>query len=149
MKKIFGFIAILLCAVLLVGCGNDGGKDLVECSSSVSEDGTTSESKMVGTFEDDKLVKMEVSSTIKMSGDFTQEDFDLGYSFFEMGAAMMDTMDGVTAKTSKTNNSMTLTATIDVKAMSDEAVEAYFEDSTVGTKAEFKAYATEEGLTCK
>lgn len=137
MKKV---MLLVVCGFMVLGFTGCAGKK-VKCT---MED-ETAKSSLIGTFKDEKLVKYEMESTATFED---EEELESGYEMAQFSVGMVNTIEGVEGDVSKKGNSVTLKVTADLSKMSAEDIEDMLDTESM-TVEEFKAYATEEGYTCK
>lgn len=147
MKKIISCVAIFMFVIVLTGCG----KKSLTCSGDMTESGITAGVKVVGDFENDKLVKNNIEMEFDLTEYLEYADIDTFYDSFKTQYAVFDEYEGISTNITKGDNSIIVVMEVDLKKV-DEATykklnigSGSLEVSTKGFKDEF----TDMGLTCK
>lgn len=139
MKKITLMLILGGMVLGITGCGSK--QETLKCTG--KQDDT--EMTITGTFKDSKLTKMVMESVTTFN---STDDIESQYGILQLTVGMMNAMEGVEGTLSKNDTTATMKITADLSKMSAESKENMF-DKEISSKEDFKAYVTEEGLTCK
>ncbi len=139
MKKVVLLLALGCVLVGFTGCGSK--KETLKCSGQEEN----MKGSIVGTFEKEKLTKTVTESTITYESKEALED---GYEILQLSIGMMNAIEGVEGSLNKKDLTVTMKVTADLSKMSSENIKDMFEKESVNKEA-FKAYAKEQGFTCK
>lgn len=131
----------ILCGFVLLGAVGCGSKEELKCTA--QGDGTTG--TLVGTFEKGNLKKLTMETTNTYD---TEEELESDYEMIQFTVGIFNAMEGAEGSVGKKDLSATMKISVDFTKMSSENLKDMFEKETM-SKEDFKAYAEEEGFTCK
>lgn len=143
MKRILMGVAFLFTLVSLTACGKSG--KTLTCIQSKSENGFTSEEKIVYKLKGNKVKSATITNTIIAEGDYASYIDDYKTSAKET-ADGYNKIDGLSAKVESKDNKISVI--VDLKA--DKMSEDYYNLYNMGESYEsLKDKYSKDGYTCK
>ncbi len=142
MKRILTLVALMGTLVTLTGCG---GKKTLNCSMSSTDNEFTTTVEAKYDFKNDRISKVNQTSTVVVEGDFAQT-FDEYKKSAEQLVEEYNNKKGYKAKLETDNNKVSVTIEMTPSEMSDDD----YKELHMGENYDsMKSILTEDGYTCK
>ncbi len=147
MKKFLSCITIFVLAIVLTGCG----KKSITCEGDITESDITAGVKVIGDFDNDKLVKQTIEMDFDLTNYLQYADIDVYYEGFKNQYDKFNEYEGISTKLSKNEKSVIVTVEMDFsKIDKDTYKELNFGTGSVEVSlSKFKEEFADMGLTCK
>lgn len=147
MKKLLFCITVLALTVSLTGCG----KKTVTCEGDITESEITAEVKVIGDFNNDKLVKQTIEMNFDLTNYLQYADVDAYYEGFKSQYDKFNEYEGISTKLSKSETSIIVTVEMDfAKIDKDTYKELNFGTGSAEVSlSKFKDEFADMGLVCK
>ena len=142
-KRILTGITALSLALVLTGCGSN--TDKLTCTQSEGSNGFKSEVKQTYKLKDNKVTHLTETKKITLDGDMLQY-LDENKTSAENIVDSYESVNGITATTESTDNSVTVTVEYDASTMDSSYKDAVNMNESYESLKEIKA---NEGYSCK
>ncbi len=147
MKKLLYCVTVLVLTITLTGCG----KKSVTCEGDMTESNITAGVKVVGNFDNDKLVKQTIEMDFDLTNYLQYADVDAYYEGFKNQYDKFNEYEGISTNLSKGEKSIIVKIEMDFTKIDKET----YKELNFGTGnaevslSKFKDEFVDMGLTCK
>ena len=156
---LLGVIALLICILIVTGCGNGlgGSKSTLTCTKEeIDEEGLKTSEIMKITYNDERVLKISVTSIIETGPEYVDMQMSIANAF----ANELSEVDGISMKYTKTSDKeIKLSYTVDYNKVNKDQLKeklgGFYNEDNAGIYG-LKSYTIEEfkkdnleGYTCK